>query len=170
MKMKLLLIKVLIFSSFALNSWAEEPANNSKPIRVYVDMVADLFHSGHVEFLRKAHEFGDEVVVGLISDEVAEGYKRRPILTLKERVTSVQGCKYVTEVLPNCPLSVTEEWINEHNIDFVVHGDDFDEEKIRQYYSVPIDLGIFRTVSYTQGISTSDIIRRIQEREKVSAS
>jgi glycerol-3-phosphate cytidylyltransferase-like family protein len=27
--------------------------------RVYVDLVGDLFHAGHVEFLRSARAFGD---------------------------------------------------------------------------------------------------------------
>jgi cytidyltransferase-like protein len=149
------MIALFMMLSFSL------AAAEDRPTRVYVDMVADLFHYGHVEFLKQASEQGDELIVGLISDEVAEGYKRRPILSLEERVRSVEGCKYVTKVLPNCPLAVTKEWILEHNIDFVVHGDDFNEETIRTYYGVPIDMGIFRTVPYTGGVSTSDLIKRI---------
>ena len=41
-------------------------------IRVYVDMVADLFHPGHVEFLRKARSFGNTLVVGIHSDDAVE--------------------------------------------------------------------------------------------------
>ncbi len=56
--------------------------------RVYVDMVGDLFHAGHVAFLREARSHGDWLVVGVLSDETAASYKRRPIMTLAERVAS----------------------------------------------------------------------------------
>ena len=44
-------------------------------IRVYVDMVADLFHYGHVDFLRKAHALGDHLLVGICSDEAVQTNK-----------------------------------------------------------------------------------------------
>jgi cytidyltransferase-like protein len=40
--------------------------------RVYVDMVADLFHYGHVNFLKQARQFGDYLLVGIHSDKVVE--------------------------------------------------------------------------------------------------
>jgi|GEM_PF-278556 len=138
-----------------------------KPIRVYVDMVADLFHPGHVEFFKKAREFGDELYVGLISDKAATGYKRAPILTLDERVAAVSACRLVDRVLPDCPMKVTKEWIEEYGIDIVVHGDDFSDSKMNEYYAVPIALGIFRTVEYTKGISTSEIISRVERRAEL---
>ena len=63
-------------------------------IRVYVDMEADLFHYGHVEFLKKARALGDCLLVGVIADDVLVSYKRRPILTMHERIASVAGCRY----------------------------------------------------------------------------
>jgi len=130
--------------------------------RVYVDMVADLFHYGHVEFLRKARSLGDCLLAGIHPDGVLEAYKRRPILTMEERGASVAGCRYVDEVLPDAPLKVTRDWIERHAIDMVVHGDDLSDEQLDHLYREPIDMGIFRTVPYTRGISTSEIIRRCQ--------
>ena len=72
-------------------------------IRVYVDPVADLFHYGHMEFLRKARALGDYLLVGIYADDVLESYKRKPILTIEERIASVTTCRYVDEVLPNAP-------------------------------------------------------------------
>ena len=130
--------------------------------RVYVDMVADLFHYGHVEFLRKARAMGDYLLVGIHGDDAVVEYKRRPILTMEERAASVAGCRYVDEVLPDAPLRVTRDWIERHAIDVLVHGDDFSDEQLDYLYRVPIDMGIFRTVPYTRGISTNEIIRRCQ--------
>ncbi len=56
-------------------------------------MVADLFHYGHVNFLRQAKEHGDYLLVGVHADETVMIYKPRPILSMEERVASVEGCR-----------------------------------------------------------------------------
>jgi cytidyltransferase-like protein len=132
--------------------------------RVYVDMVADLFHYGHAEFLRRARELGDELVVGIHSDATAESYKRAPMMTMPERVQVVEACRYVDEVVPDAPLEVTRDWIERHRIDLVVHGDDLDHEQEAAMYAVPASMGILRTVPYTPGISTSELLGRLRTR------
>ena len=130
--------------------------------RVYVDMVADLFHYGHANFLKQARQFGDFLIVGIHSDKVVEGYKRPPIMSMQERIDTVSSCRYVDEVLPNAPKTNEQKRISVHNIDLVVHGDDFSDEMKKMCYKTPIDLGIFRLVSYTPGVSTTEIIKRIK--------
>lgn len=130
--------------------------------RVYADMVGDLFHHGHVEFLRRARELGDELVVGVHSDATVESYKRAPVMTMEERLRVVEACRYIDEVIPDAPLLVTEDWIKRHRIDVVVHGDDLDHEMEMSMYRVPAAMGILRTVPYTGGISTSEILRRLK--------
>jgi ethanolamine-phosphate cytidylyltransferase len=92
--------------------------------RVYVDMVGDLFHAGHVSLLREARRHGDWLVVGVLSDDTAASYKRRPIMTLAERVAVIESCRYVDEVIEDAPLQVTEEFLAAREITTVVHGDD----------------------------------------------
>ncbi len=128
-------------------------------------MVADLFHFGHMNFLRVARTHGDYLLVGIHSDIVAENYKRKPILSMDERVAAVAGCRYVDEVIADAPLSVDRQWIEQHEIDLVIHGDDFTEELYELCYKTPIDMGIFRTVKYTPGISTTEIIARCKVAE-----
>ena len=62
---------------------------NGSMIRVYTDMVADLFHYGHIEFLRQVSTLGDYVLVGINADDVAEAHKRRPVQTMEECIVSV---------------------------------------------------------------------------------
>lgn len=131
---------------------------------VYVDIVGDLFHAGHVEFFKKAKSFGDYLIVGVLADEIVEGYKREPVLTLEERVKVIKACSLVDEVLAAPPLRLTSEMITDLQIDFVVHGDDFNEELLEDQYGEALKRGIFRTVPYTQGISTTEIISRIVQR------
>ncbi len=132
-------------------------------IRVYADMVADLFHYGHVEFLRQVSALGGYVLVGINADDVVAAHKRRPIQTMEERVASVAACRYVNEVIPNAPWIFDPTWIQMYGIDLVVHGDDYSDEQQRFFYKVPIEMGIFRMAAYTKGISTTEIIRRCKE-------
>ena len=136
-------------------------------MRVYTDMVADLFHYGHVEFLKQARSLGDYLLVGICGDDAAEAHKRKPILTIEERVMSVAGCCWVDEVIPNAPWRFDPAWIEKYSIDLVVHGDDFSQEQIEYYYKKPIEMGIFRVVPYTSSISTTEIIRRCKEAKLV---
>jgi cytidyltransferase-like protein len=148
----------------AYSSQSDTNVSTKKTVRVYCDMVGDLWHYGHVKFCMKAREFGDHLIVGITKDEDCIGYKRKPILSGTERALSAQGCKYVDEVLyDDVPLKITKEFIQKHHIDIVVHGDDFDIEKMKLYYGVAMEMGIFRTVPYTPGISTTEILRRIKK-------
>jgi cytidyltransferase-like protein len=67
--------------------------------RVYVDMVGDLFHAGHVALLREAASHGDQLVVGVLSDETAAAYKRRPIMTLAARTGGLSTTEIIQRVL-----------------------------------------------------------------------
>ncbi len=152
---------VLVSMGLFAGAYAEE---GHKPKKVYADVVGDLLHAGHMEFFKKAREYGDYLIIGVLSDEDVASYKRVPILTLKERVAMVQACRYVDEVVPAPPLRLTREWIQEHGIDVVVHGDDFNPELLMDQYGVSIEMGIFQSVPYTPGISTTNIIQRIVDR------
>lgn len=138
--------------------------SKDKPVRVYADICGDLFHQGHIEFFKQARALGDCLVIGVLSDETIASYKRVPVLTLEERVVAIAACKYVDEVIVDPPLRTSEEWLKEHEIDLVVHGDDFCMDMVLDQYPVPYELGIFRLVHYTESISTTEIIARIKKR------
>ena len=125
-------------------------------------MTADLFHFGHVNFLKQASELGDYLIAGIHSDETVQNYKRSPIMTMEERISVVASCRYVDEVIPDAPLIIDLKWIKKHNIHLVVHGDDFSEDLLQLCYKIPIEMGIFKKVPYTPGISTTDIMNRLK--------
>lgn len=128
--------------------------------RIFVSITGDLFHFGHVEFLRRARAFGDWLVVGLCDDETVASYKRPPILSLAERSAVVSACKYVDEILEAAPADVPKVLIEENLIDIVVASTSYSKETIRTYYKYPDDTGILRLIDYTPGISTTEIIMR----------
>ena len=128
--------------------------------RVYVDMVGDLFHKGHVKLFQKALEYGDELYVGIHSDMVVTSYKRKPILSMKDRIYVIKSCKYVSKVIPDAPLLLTKEYLTKHNIDLCIHAHEEGDECEKTWYKIPIELGKFKRVDYTPNISTTEIIER----------
>ena len=134
-------------------------------MRVYVDGIFDLFHRGHLESLRKCKLLSTDVylIVGVVSDLDAHGYKRRPIFNEDDRCNIISSIKGVDEVVFPAPLVVTREFIDLHNIDLVVHGfaNDEDQKKQEEFYKNIKDK--FKTIPYYTGQSTSSIIKFIKE-------
>ena len=130
-------------------------------VRVYVDMVGDLFHAGHVALLREARRHGDRLVVGVLSDETAASYKRRPVMTLAERVAVIEACRYVDEVIADAPFQVTQEFLDEHAITTVVHGDDLSREGAEFIYGPAATGGRLVYIPRVGAISTTQLIQRV---------
>jgi glycerol-3-phosphate cytidylyltransferase len=135
-------------------------------MRIYTCLVGDLFHYGHVNFLRQAKELGNYLLVGICSDEDCVKYKRNPIMSFFERVAVIESCKYVDEIIQSPPSIVKNDFINHYKIDIVVHGDDSNVNQLNYFYKDAIDRNIYKSIPYTKGINTSDIIKRITDRNK----
>lgn len=56
-----------------------------KPVRVYMDGCFDMMHYGHCNALRQARALGDELVVGVVSDQEIIANKGPPVMSLDER-------------------------------------------------------------------------------------
>jgi choline-phosphate cytidylyltransferase len=107
---------------------------------------------------------GDEVIVGVHSDEDVASYKRTPNVKHSERCDTVAVCKYVTEVIPNAPLVMDEDFLKKHNIHLVVCSDEYDDPNDR-YYAVPRRLGLLKVLPRTAGISSSELMKIIMTRK-----
>jgi cytidyltransferase-like protein len=131
-------------------------------MRIYCDGIFDVLHRGHFEHFKKIKLLFDNVhlVVGVISDKVSEGYKRKPIMNEKQRCAMVGSLLYVDEVFLTDMLSVTETFLNKHNIDCVVHAfsDVNDVEKQKEFFEEAIRLNKFKAIEYNEGVSTTKII------------
>jgi len=134
------------------------------PWRVYCDGVFDLFHIGHARALKQSKEIEENVylIVGVSGDEETHRIKGKTVLDEEQRSESVRHCRYTNEVICPCPWVVTIAFLDEHNIDFIVHGQDISyDENGENCYKDMKRLGRFRTIQRTEGISTSDIIKTI---------
>lgn len=132
----------------------------------YVDMVADLFHYGHVEYLKECKKTAQYLIVGIHNDEDVKTYKRQPVMTMEERMKVVEACKYVDKVIPNAPLIVTKDFLTENNIDKIIHADDIVNQGIKIMYSDVIEY--LELIPYTANISTTEILNRIKILERLS--
>ncbi|XP_045214109.2 ethanolamine-phosphate cytidylyltransferase-like isoform X2 [Mercenaria mercenaria] len=147
---------------------------------VYVAGAFDLFHVGHLDFLEKAAEHGDFLIVGLHTDSVVNRYKgaNYPIMNLHERTLSVLACKFVSEVVIGAPYEVTKDLMEHFKVDVVCHGqtpimNDLDDQ---DPYAYPKACGKFVMIDSGNQLTTSDIIERIinhrlqyEERNKAKA-
>ena len=129
---------------------------------VYTDMVGDLFHYGHINALKQSKSFGDYLIVGVHNDETVQSYKRKPIMSMEQRIKVIEGCKYVDKVISNAPLTITKEYLQKHNIDVVSITDTRPDEQNKQFYGEIIDK--VTKFKYTRTISTSNIINNIKQR------
>lgn len=137
-----------------------------KPVRVYMDGCFDAMHFGHANALRQARALGDVLVVGINPAVEICKHKGPPIMTDEERTIAVESIKWVDEVLVNVPYVVTPDFLQElivkHKIDIIAHGDDpcigADGEDV---YKAVKEMGRFRTVKRTEGVSSTDIVGRM---------
>lgn len=131
----------------------------------YVGGTFDLFHHGHVRLLKAAHEAFDEVVVALNTDEFAERYKRKPVMSLHERMEVVEACRYVDRVVVNLGCEDSRETILWSGATHIVHGDDWTGPELMTQMGFDqawLDVHGLEMwyPSYTKGISTTSLIER----------
>ena len=134
---------------------------------IYTDGIFDLFHRGHIEYLNliKKTYPNFKLYVGIINDQDATKYKRKPIYNHEDRVTIISNIKCVDNVIENAPLIVNEEFLNKYNIDLVVHGfsNEKDIEKQKEFFEIPVKLNKFASIPYYNKISSTEIIEKIKK-------
>jgi len=138
---------------------------------VYVIGVFDLFHRGHVEFLRKAKSLGQNLIVAINGDEMVASYKRKPFYSEHDRLEIIKACKYVDEAFIIREYD-NKEYIEKYKVDAIVHGNDWEKNSYMHQIRVTEDYlkeknAELVLVPYTSGISTSQLINLIKEKSCV---
>jgi glycerol-3-phosphate cytidylyltransferase len=140
---------------------------------VYTGGTFDLFHAGHVNFLRKCKEIAqtkhDEgyVVVSLNSDEFIKKYKGKPpVINFDDRFEVLSACRYVDSVMVNYGGADSKPAIEEMQPDIIAIGSDWAKKDYYKQMQFTQDWLDERDISlvyipYTQGISSTEIKKRL---------
>ena len=132
---------------------------------VYVGMAGDIIHKGHINLLNEASKYG-KVIVGLLTDEAIESYKRKPIINYENRHIVISSLRQVHKVIQQ----ESKYWRNNIKLlqpDYVVHGDDWNVGVMNDIKKDVVKTlseigGELIEVPYTPGISTTEIIGKIK--------
>lgn len=124
----------------------------------------DILHRGHVEYLSKAADFGDFLVIGLNSDNSVRRLKgeNRPLNQQNSRALLLAAMQFVDYVVlfdEDTPY----ELIKAVQPDILVKGKDYKAADIVGYDIVTGQGGEVKTIDLVEGFSTSGIIEKIKK-------
>ncbi|MBC7913398.1 MAG: adenylyltransferase/cytidyltransferase family protein, partial [Pyrinomonadaceae bacterium] len=123
----------------------------------------DLLHLGHIDYLAKAANLGNKLVIGLNSDKSTSDLKGpgRPITNQKSRARLLAALYFVDAVVlfdEPTPYNL----IKAINPDILVKGADYTIDTIVGADIVLANGGSVKTIEYIDGYSTSAIEQKIR--------
>jgi rfaE bifunctional protein nucleotidyltransferase chain/domain len=131
---------------------------------VFTNGCFDIVHLGHVDYLEKARELGDRLVLGLNTDASVSRIKGplRPVVDESARARLMAALSFVDAVIlfdEPTPLQVIEAL----KPDILVKGDDYSVETIVGSDFVLGKGGEVKTIPLVKGYSTSALIEKIRK-------
>lgn len=88
----------------------------------------DILHTGHINLLRRAKEYGDYLIVSISSDSFNALKGKAAYYTFEQRKAILEAVRYVDEVIPEDTWEQKLEDVKKHNVDVFVMGDDWKGE------------------------------------------
>ena len=130
---------------------------------VFTNGCFDLVHRGHVDYLSRARDLGDLLILGLNSDSSVRRLKgpSRPIVDENSRallLAAFQFIDYVVLFEEDTPY----ELIKAAQPDILVKGGDYKPEEIVGYDIVKQRGGQVVTIDFVPGFSTTNIVEKLQ--------
>jgi phosphoenolpyruvate phosphomutase len=128
--------------------------------KVYVSLIADLIHAGHINILKEASKLG-EVIVGLLTLKACGELNDIPYLDYDKRKEVLENLSMVKEVIPQDSASYKEN-LEKIQPNYVVHGDDWQTNYQKKYRNEVIEIlnkydGKLVEVSYSNDINEMQI-------------
>lgn len=141
--------------------------NNEKALGhriVFTNGCFDILHKGHVDYLAKAADKGDVLVVGVNTDESVKRLGKspsRPIQDESARAYLIASLESVSAVIlfnEDTPYELISTIVPH----VLVKGSDYEPEKIVGYDIVKLNGGSVETIDFIAGYSTTAIENKIK--------
>jgi rfaE bifunctional protein nucleotidyltransferase chain/domain len=156
-------VKRKILTRVTLDRWLVIAAFRKKSI-VFTNGCFDVLHSGHVQYLAKAADLGDYLVIGLNTDISVRKIKgpKRPYLDEQTRALVLASLGFVSAVVL-FDEETPYELIQRIQPQFLVKGGDYKPEDIVGYDIVKARGGQVLTLPLVNGVSSTAIINKIAD-------
>jgi rfaE bifunctional protein nucleotidyltransferase chain/domain len=130
---------------------------------VFTNGCFDLLHRGHVDYLAKAADCGNKLIIGVNTDASVSTLKgpNRPIQDQQSRLQILASLQCVDAVIlfdEQTPYNL----IKTIEPDVLVKGSDYEPQNIVGYDVVKAKGGEIKTIDFIPGFSTSAIERKIK--------
>jgi rfaE bifunctional protein nucleotidyltransferase chain/domain len=131
---------------------------------VFTNGCFDIIHFGHVDYLEKARNLGDHLVLGLNTDDSVSRFKgpARPLQDQNSRARVLAGFQFIDMVVffnDDTPLNLISELVP----DILVKGSDYLAENIVGADVVKKAGGSVKTIDFVPGYSTTRIVEKIKK-------
>jgi rfaE bifunctional protein nucleotidyltransferase chain/domain len=131
---------------------------------VFTNGCFDLVHLGHVDYLEKARNLGDRLVLGLNTDSSVSRFKgpERPLQDQNSRARVLASMQFVDLVVffdEDTPLNLISQLIP----NILVKGSDYLAENIVGADVVKKNGGEVKTIDFVPGYSTTRIVEKIKK-------
>jgi rfaE bifunctional protein nucleotidyltransferase chain/domain len=134
---------------------------------VFTNGCFDIIHLGHVDYLEKARNLGDKLVLGLNTDDSVSRFKGpdRPLQDELSRARVLASFQFIDLVVlfnEDTPLTLISELLP----DILVKGSDYLTENIVGADVVKRNGGVVKTIDFVSGYSTTRIVEKIKKTKK----
>ncbi|MFI5141174.1 MAG: D-glycero-beta-D-manno-heptose 1-phosphate adenylyltransferase [Bacteroidia bacterium] len=130
---------------------------------IFTNGCFDILHQGHVEYLSKAKDFGNKLIIGLNTDASVKQQNKSP----ERPINNEQSRAFILAALGIVDAVVLFDEDTPYNLikaiqpDVLVKGADYKVEEIVGYDIVKARGGEVATIELTEGFSTTALINKI---------
>lgn len=136
---------------------------NGKKV-VFTNGCFDILHKGHVDYLAKAADKGDVLIVAVNTDDSVKRLGKSPSRPIQDQearaylIAALESVSYVTLFNEDTPKELIDAIVP----DVLVKGSDYKPEAIVGYDTVTKNGGTVETIDFIEGYSTTAIEKKIK--------
>lgn len=136
---------------------------NGKKV-VFTNGCFDILHKGHVDYLAKAADKGDVLIVAVNTDDSVKRLGKSPSRPIQDQearaylIAALESVSYVTLFNEDTPKELIDAIVP----NVLVKGSDYKPEAIVGYDKVTKNGGTVETIDFIEGYSTTSIEKKIK--------